>query len=154
MNLFNRNKKPKQQISGQDEAILAIKHNAQLFVDEATDSQLDYSVQSLSTVDTILDEASQHDLNDQAIKQAIKTLMTKAGSYIFEVAVRKYGGKVFWYDKFDQPILVIGQPQFEVSFLAYQKVQDRLKNGKEDAIPFYFEGIENYIREQRSALIT
>lgn len=149
MNFFKRNKKPVVQTAVQDENIATVQNNAQLLVEAAPERRLDYSIESLATLDTMLEEASQSPLDDQTMK----LLVTQAGSYIFEVTRRKYGGKLYWYDKLDQPILVVGQPEFELSFLAFEKVKNRLQNGVEDNIPFFFEGIESHIREQRSAMI-
>lgn len=149
MNFFKRNKKPTTQASTQDENVIDLQNNAQLLVDAAPEYNLDYSTESLAALDTMLDEASQSSLDDQTMK----LLITQAGSYIFEVARRKYGGKLYWYDELNQPILVIGQPEFELSFLAFEKVKGRLQNGSEDNIPFFFDGIEGHIRDKRSAMI-
>lgn len=112
---------------------------------------LDYTVESLQLVDEALEEASDH--YDEMSEERQKTLIGSAGSYIFEVARRNFGGKYYWYDKFNQPILVTGQPEFEVSILAYEKVKGRLENGKEDNIPFYFAGYVERVKERKSALI-
>jgi Cys-tRNA synthase (O-phospho-L-seryl-tRNA:Cys-tRNA synthase) len=112
---------------------------------------LDFSVKSLEVVESALDEASEfyEDMNQEQRHNLIKTI----GSYIFEVARRKYGGKYFWYDQLTQPILVTGQPDFEVSILAFEKVKGRLENGKEDNIPFYFAGYEERVNNKQSGLI-
>jgi hypothetical protein len=100
--------------------------------------KLDYSVESLKIVDEILAEAS--DFVDEMEEDAVRGITQSLGTYIFEVARRNFGGKYYWYDKLQQPILVTGQPHFEISILAIEKVKGRLKNGPEDNIPFYFKG--------------
>ena len=75
------------------------------------------------------------------------------GAYVFEVARRNFGGKYFWYDPTNQPILVTGLPDFEVSILAVEKVKGRLMNGKEDNIPFYFAGYVEKVKNKQSAMI-
>ncbi|MFZ6013451.1 MAG: hypothetical protein ACOYXT_24120 [Bacteroidota bacterium] len=67
-------------------------------------------------------------------------VIQSVGAYIFEVARKNFGGKYFWYDQMNQPILVTGQPNFEISLLAFEKVKGRIHNGKEDNIPFFFQG--------------
>ena len=64
-----------------------------------------------------------------------------------------FGGKYFWYDKLNQPILVTGQPDFEASILAFEKVKGRLENGREDNIPFYFKGYIERVKNKESGLI-
>lgn len=96
----------------------------------------DYSVESLIKVDDLLDEVSEFELDENNLYSA----SSMVGSYIFEVARRNYGGEYYWIQESKQPILVTGKPDFDVSICAFQKVKDRLINGKEDNIKFYFKG--------------
>jgi hypothetical protein len=112
---------------------------------------LDLSVNSLKVVDEMLEDASDfyEDMNDDQRKNFINTV----GSYVFEVARINFGGRYFWYDQLNQPILVTGQPEFEVSILAFDKVKGRLDNGKEDNIPFYFQGYVERVNNKQSGMI-
>jgi len=112
---------------------------------------LDYSVKSLQVIDDILEEASDFydDMNDEQQQNLIRS----AGSYIFEVARRNFGGKYFWYDQSNQPILVTGQPVFEVSILVFDKIKGRLENGSEDNIPFYFAGYIERVKNKQSGMV-
>ncbi len=115
-------------------------------------SGLDFSVKSLDVIDNALEEAS--DFYDEMNDDQKNNVINSIGSYVFEVARRNYGGKYFWYNKLNQPILVTGQPDFEVSILAFEKVKGRLVNGKEDNIPFYFAGyIERVINKQSGMIV-
>lgn len=104
---------------------------------------LDFSINSLKALDELLEQfhLNQNDIDDEMKSDVI----AQAGSYIFEVARRNYGGKYFWYNQMDQPILVTGQPDFEISIIAFDKVRMRIENGKEDQIPFYFKGYEERV---------
>lgn len=126
---------------------------ADFFVSSSSDrfNGLDFSVKSLNVVENALDEAS--DFYDEMNEDQRQNLIKTAGSYIFEVARRNYGGKYFWYDQLDQPILVTGQPDFEVSILAFEKVKGRLENGQEDNIPFYFAGYTDKVQNKQSGMI-
>ena len=99
---------------------------------------LDFTVKSLIIVDTILEEVADFQVEMDEMQR--KTIIQKTASYIFEVARKNYGGRYYWYDQLTQPILVTGQPDFEISLLALEKVKGRLKNGKEDNIPYFFQG--------------
>ena len=99
---------------------------------------LDFTVKSLTIVDTILEEVADFQVEMDEMQR--KTIIQKTASYIFEVARKNYGGRYYWYDQLTQPILVTGQPDFEISLLALEKVKGRLKNGKEDNIPYFFQG--------------
>jgi len=127
--------------------------SADFFVNRSKDrfNGLDFSVKSLEVVDKILEEASDFygDMTDEQKQNLIST----TGSYIFEVARRNFGGKYFWYDQLNQPILVTGQPNFEVSILAFEKVKGRIENGSEDNIPFYFAGYVERVNTKQSAMI-
>ena len=76
-----------------------------------------------------------------------------AGAYLFETARKNAGGTYYWYQKLSQPILVTGQPRFETSILAFRQVENRLRNGKGDEIPVYFESYLENVKQQRSAVI-
>lgn len=68
------------------------------------------------------------------------SVSSMAGSYIFEVARRNYGGQYFWVQDRDQPVLVTGKAEYSISIFAFVKVKGRIQNGKEDEIPYYFDG--------------
>jgi len=127
--------------------------SADLFVSStsARFSGLDFTIQSLAVIEEALSEAAPYysGMNETERKKLIHSI----GSYVFEVARRNVGGKYFWYDKLDQPILVTGQPEFEVSILAFEKVKGRLENGQEDNIPFYFEGYMERVKNKQPGMI-
>jgi len=113
---------------------------------------LDFSVASLHALDEILEEIAVR-YNTRMNKDEQEIIITKAGSYIFEVAKQNFGGRYFWYAQLNQPILVTGQPEFEMSLLAYEKVKGRLVNGMEDNIPFFFQGFVDGVEMKNSAMI-
>ncbi|WP_163853637.1 hypothetical protein [Paenibacillus elgii] len=96
----------------------------------------DFSVDSLRNVDDILEELGGFELDDNILD----SVSSMAGSYIFEVARRNYGGKYYWIQERKQPVLVTGEPEFSISIMAFEKVRSRIQNGKEDEIPYYFDG--------------
>jgi len=133
------NKNQNEQISSnkqesQDDFTKDVTKSADFFVNRSKDrfNGLNFSVKSLEVVDKVLTEASDFygEMNDQQKQNLIST----TGSYIFEVARRNFGGNYFWYNQLNQPILVTGQPNFEASILAFDKVKGRLENGSEDNI--------------------
>ncbi|WP_426448361.1 hypothetical protein ACP26L_27965 [Paenibacillus sp. S-38] len=96
----------------------------------------DFSVQSLRKLDDILEELREYHIDDDTLD----SVSSMAGSYIFEVARRNYGGQYIWVEESDQPVLVTGAPEFSISIFAFDKVRGRIRNGKEDDIPYYFDG--------------
>ncbi|WP_138495121.1 hypothetical protein [Paenibacillus pinistramenti] len=96
----------------------------------------DFSIQSLRKLDDLLEELGNYKLDNHALDSA----SSMAGSYIFEVARRNYGGRYFWVQDRDQPVLVTGEPEYSISIFAFDKVKGRIQNGKEDDIPYYFDG--------------
>lgn len=105
--------------------------------------KFDYSIKSLVDVDDLLDEISDYALDEDTIYN----IYTMVGSYVFETARRNYGGKYYWMQDEQQPILVVGEPDFSVAIKAWEKVRARLENGVEDNIPFYIEGLKVHIEK-------
>jgi hypothetical protein len=159
-------KKPAQQVSAaqpgqpqaqqpskdevQQEFIAAATANAERFVQSAagrSGNQLDYSEQSLEILDELLGEVAA--FRNEMDAALISDLTAQAGSYIFEVARRTYGGTYFWYDALDQPILVTGLPDFEISLVAIDKVRMRIENGDAENIPFFFQGYADRVKQAK-----
>jgi hypothetical protein len=107
----------------------------------------DYSEASLAVVEELLGEASDYFQNMDRNRQ--EQIVQQVGSYVLEVARRNFGGQYFWYNSRNQPILVIGLPDFEVSLLAWDKVRGRLSNGPEDNIEFFFKGYAERVRNAK-----
>jgi hypothetical protein len=105
----------------------------------------DYSAESLIKIDDLLDELSEFELDENTVH----SVSSMVGSYIFEVARKNYGGEYYWIQESEQQILVTRKPDFDVSICAFQKVKDRLINGKEDKIMFYFKGYIDAVERGR-----
>lgn len=103
----------------------------------------DYSIESLAVVDRLLEELSNYAPDEDALYNT----STMVGCYVFETARRNYGGEYIWVIKEQQPVLIAGLPDFQVSIRAWQKVRGRLINGKEDNIPFYIAGYKEHIEQ-------
>ncbi len=109
------------------------------------DGAFDYSIRSLNVLDSLIEDFS--DFADLSDEEMIDDFCAQAGSYILEVARRSYGGVYFWEDNLRQPMLKTGFPEFEVSILTFEKVKNRIVNGDEDNIPYFFKGYSERIRK-------
>ena len=127
------------------EKIVAFAHS----LDPDHPTKLDYSIDSLTALDALLGETPVASLEDGLVT----ALAAQAGCYIFEVARRTYGGTYYMDARTEQPLMIISEPDFSVSFLAIEKATGRLKNGDEDNIPFYFDGIVAAVAKKQSAMI-
>jgi hypothetical protein len=96
-------------------------------------------------LDSLIEDFS--DFTDRSDEELIADFCAQAGSYILEVARRNYGGVYFWEDRLKQPMLKSGLPDFEISILAFEKVKNRIINGGEDNIPYFFKGYSECIRK-------
>lgn len=105
---------------------------------------LDFSEASLTVVEDMLAEAAAW-ANDMTQGQ-IRTLTQDFGCYILEVAHRTFGGKFYWFDERDQPVLVVGEPEFRVSLMTWDKVRGRLPGDEGDNIPFFYTGFAERAR--------
>lgn len=104
---------------------------------------LDYSPESLEAVEAILADASAQVLTP-ASKEALIELL---GCYILEVGFRQHGGRFSWYEERKQPVLVVGEPEFHVAMIAFDKVRGRLAGDLGDNIPFFYQGFSDRAAE-------
>lgn len=110
------------------------------FIDKGA---FDYSIESLEIVDRLLEELS----NFVPDEDALYNTASMVGCYVFETARKNYGGEYFWIEKEQQPVLIAGLPDFQISIRAWEKVRGRLINGREDNIPFYIAGYREHIEQ-------
>lgn len=106
---------------------------------------LDYTPESLEAVESILAGASAQVLTP-ASKEALIELL---GCYILEVGFRQHGGRFSWYEERKQPVLVVGEPEFHVAMIAFDKVRGRLSGDVGDNIPFFYQGFSDRAKEGR-----
>ncbi len=100
--------------------------------------RLDYSEQSLATVEEMLAEASPY--AKEMPPPDVKALVELMGSYILEVGRRQHGGTYQWHEARSQPVLVVGPPKFSVAMMTFDKVRARLSGDPADSIVFFYEG--------------
>lgn len=111
------------------------------------DGAFDYSIRSLNVLDSLIEDFS--DFADLSDEEIIDDFCAQTGSYILEVARRTYGGVYFWEDRLEQPVLKTGLPDFEISILTFGKVKNRIVNGDEDNIPYFFKGYSERVRNAK-----
>lgn len=108
---------------------------------------LDYTVQSLSLVDSILEGLREYEIDEETLS----FISSMVGSYIFEVARKIFSGQYYWNYEKEQPVLVTGEPSYSISLYAFDKVKARLENGQEDNIPFYFDGYVSSVKKGKES---
>lgn len=101
-------------------------------------SFLNYSRESLSAVEEMLGEAS--DFVAETPDQQIETMIELFGCYILEVGFQEFGGQFQWFDQHNQPVLIVGEPDFHVAMITFDKVRGRLGGDEGDNIPFFYNG--------------
>jgi hypothetical protein len=111
---------------------------------ERAGGKLDYSVKSLEVIDEMLAEAS--DFVEVMPPEHVNSLVNLMGSYILSVAHKEHGGNFYWHDEKDQPILVVGEPNYKVALMAINKVRSRLQGDKADSIPFFYKGFSDRVK--------
>jgi hypothetical protein len=156
MKFFNFFKREKETIQTTDEDRKQFAEdmsaNADMLINQfKDDAKLDFSIGSLNEVDKIIEDST--GFYKKADSETKRKMIMKIGAYIFEVARLNFGGQYYWYDCLDQPILVTGRPEYEMSLLAYEKVRGRFENGQEDNIPFFFKGYVEGVKNKASQMI-
>jgi hypothetical protein len=117
------------------------------------DGAFDYSIRSLNVLDSLIEDFS--DFADLSDEEIIEDFCVQTGSYILEVARRAYGGVYFWEDNMKQPMLKTGLPDFEISILTFEKVKNRIVNGDEDNIPYFFKRYSECVRKaEKDSVVT
>ncbi len=111
---------------------------------ERAGGQLDYSKKSLEIVEEMLAEAAGYiTTKDPA---PIRALVERFGSYILETARAEFGGKYGWYDARNQPVLIVGEPEFRLAIITWDKVRGRLDGKEGHNIPFFYDGFATQVR--------
>src|SRR5262245_41920191 len=101
-------------------------------------SNLDFSHASLQIVEDMLAEAATY-ASGLSVSQN-EELRQSFGCYILEVGRRQFGGRYFWHDQYDAPVLVVGEPLFHVAMVSWPRVALRLNGDPADNIPFFYAG--------------
>lgn len=102
-----------------------------------SNSVLDYSESSLLDVEDMLAEAS--DYAEAMPDDQIDALVRILGSYVLEVGRHEFGGKYYWHEGRKQPVLVLGEPDYKIAILTFDKVRGRLLGNQADSIPRFYE---------------
>lgn len=127
-----------------------VSENAALAVaqmNEQVGGKLDYSEASIQAVEDLASEAAQYSKGlDQGTIDSLTQLL---GSYILEVAHRKYGGSYMWYEPQNAPLLVIGEPKYSVAIATFEKVRGRISGDSADNLVFFYQGFSERIRSAK-----
>jgi hypothetical protein len=114
---------------------------------ERAGGRLDYSPGSLSVVEEMLEEAAVY--TDQLEEKDRNALVELFGSYILMVAFEEHGGAFSWFEQRTQPVLVVGEPEYHMAIITFDKVRGRLEGDKADDIPFFYQGFSERVRSAR-----
>lgn len=112
---------------------------------ERVQGGLDYTSSSLAKIEEILTEAAGY--RDRLSEEQVQTIAQMVGCYILEVGRRDLGGEYFWHEDREQPILVVGEPDFHVALMTWDKVKSRLRGDAADNIPFFYDGFAERARQ-------
>ncbi len=80
--------------------------------------EFDYSIDSLQQLDYFVKSLCNNNFTDDEFYGVCKF----TGSYVFEVLHRELGGRFLWTQKGQQPVLVIGEPDFTIQVKAWQRI--------------------------------
>jgi hypothetical protein len=118
--------------------------NAVDIFQDRVEGKLDYSEASLEAIEEILVEAVnfREGMDDNAITSVVQLI----GCYILETARAEFGGVYSWYTQRDQPVLVVGEPEFHVAIITWDKVRGCIDGDAADSIPFFYAGFADRVR--------
>lgn len=96
---------------------------------------LDYSDASIDIAEEMLAEAAVH--AERMSEAQLRRLSQDIGCYVLEVARRNHGGKYVWDADRNEPALLVGEPDFAIKLLCWDKVYTRLRSAEAPIPPFY-----------------
>ena len=108
---------------------------------------LDYSEASIAVVEEILAEAAEY--ASELSEDELRHMSQSFGCYVLEVGRRAHGGTYEWSEERDAPVLVTGEPSFQVAMLTWDKVRGRLGGDEADDIAFFYQGYAERVRKAR-----
>lgn len=111
---------------------------------EPSGGRLDFSEASVAAVDALVAEIAEF-IADVPQDQA-EGLVQDFGCYLFETARRTFGGKYYWMQEHQQPVLVVGNPEFTVGLIAFTRVRGRLRSEVAEPLPVFFSGFAERVR--------
>jgi hypothetical protein len=106
--------------------------------------RLDYSEASLAVIEEMLAEAAEY--VDGMTEELATDIAEQTGCYILEVGRRSHGGRYVWHEGRNAPVLLVGEPDFRVAMLTWDKTRGRLSGDEADNIPFFYEGFAGRVR--------
>ncbi len=111
---------------------------------ERAGGRLDFSEDSLSAIEELVDDASE--FYDTFSEEQIGTIVEYFGCYILEVARLAFGGEYKWIESSAEPVLVTGEPACHIAIAVWGKVRGRLAGDRADNLPFFFKGFAEEAR--------
>ena len=126
----------------------AIKANAEMVVDKYKNDdflKVDYSRESLNSIENVLDDLS--DITYEVDIELVGNAINLHASYILNVAYNEFGGRFSVIKRGNEvlPILIVGEPNFEVGIIAHDKVKGRINGDPADNIPFFYQGFVEHV---------
>ncbi len=124
-----------------------VRHLADLAVEAARqrpNSLLNFTPDSLHIVDDMLAEAAAHTppLSEERRREVVQAF----GSYVLEVARREFGGSYQWAQTEDAPVLVVGDPDFQISLMTWSHVAHRLTGDAAASVTPFYQGFADRTR--------
>ena len=106
--------------------------------------RLDYSEASLAVIEEMLAEAAE--FVDGMTGEQATNIAQQIGCYVLEVGRRQHGGRYVWHEGRSAPVLLVGEPEFRVAMLTWDKTRGRLSGDEADNIPFFYKGFAGRVR--------
>ncbi|MGH1350585.1 MAG: hypothetical protein ACRBBN_07235 [Methyloligellaceae bacterium] len=122
-------------------AILGAASSAVEVYQSSVDAELDYSKESLTAIEDILNEAS--GFVDEMPEENFQSIVQLIGSYVLAVADKQVDGRFLWSEEIGSPVFVAGEPNCSIAIAPFDKVAGRLKGDPADNIPFFYAGFSN-----------
>lgn len=100
-------------------------------------NQLDYSEKSISVVEIIIGEFA--DKNLSLSDDQIAMISQEYGCYLLYTAQKIYGGEFYWNEAYQQPMLIVGEPDASIVLMTWNKVKGRLMGDKADHLGYFID---------------
>lgn len=111
---------------------------------EPSGFRLDFSEASVAALEELIAEIAE--FVSEVAEEQVEGLVQDFGCYLFETARRTFGGKYYWMQELEQPVLSLAGPESSVALVAFTRVRRRIRGEAPEPLPLFFADFARRLR--------
>ncbi len=137
----------KEKIKSLEKQILAAAEESVQHYHGLGKSGLDFTLNSVSVIEQLLAELQSQ--NGQMSTQDLDDAVNRLGSYVLEMGRQNFGGHIYWFDSLQQPILIVGEPQFRISFMPLDRIRAHIEGSYNENFMEYYQEFLSRVQQAK-----